>query len=240
VSDGASQSAERIVAVALRMAASGNFPQEVSNASAEAFSVESNADGLSFVIGNTHRHVGVDDLHALLRRFEEWTVRADKTADFADFFQDLNRWETDGHTVIRKTTALLLFARSLVSEAGKMRWEDFWGRLQRILPVERGFAGAGEWGRYSVTFSWAGESLLFEKEGRAVRIGPEQIRLVWCRFVEWWCLPSPDREDERAGLDFGGELGADAGFYAFELACLMNEIEQCKASAGSDYRTRTL
>jgi hypothetical protein len=231
VSGGAVQSAERIVAVALRMAASGNLPREVSNDSTDECPVESNADGLSFVIGDTRRHVGVEDLHALLRRFEQWTVCADKTAGFTDFFQDLNRWETDGQTVIRKTTALLLFARALVSEADKMRWEDFLGRLQRLLPVKRWFAGAGERGRYSVTFSWAEESLLFEMEGHAVRIGTEQIRVVWGRFVEWWCLPSPQREDERAGLDFGGELGSDAGFYAFELACLMNEIEQCKAFA---------
>jgi hypothetical protein len=184
VSGGAVQCAERIVAVALRMAASGNFPQEVSNASADECPVESNADGLSFVIGDTHRRVGVDNLHTLLRRFEEWTVRADKTADFTDFFQDLNRWETDGQTVIRKTTTLLLFARALVSEADKMRWEDFLGRFQRLLPVKRGFAGTGGRGRYSVTFSGAGELLLFEKQGHAVRIGTEQIRVVWGRFVE--------------------------------------------------------
>lgn len=221
------------------MAASGNFPQEVSEDSADAYTVDSNADGLYFVIGNTHWRVGVDDLHTLLRRFEEWTVRADETADFADFFQDLNRWGADGQKVIRKTTALLLFAKALVSEADKMRWEDFWERLQRLLPVELGFAGAEGRARYSVTFSREGESLLFEKKGRAVRIGQEQIRLVWCRFVEWWCLPSPECEDERAGLDFGGELGADASFYAFELACLMNEIKQCRANAGRACTTGT-
>ncbi len=211
MSGGAVQSAERIVAVALRMAASGNLPREVSNDSTDECPVESNADGLSFVIGDTRRHVGVEDLHTLLRRFEEWTVRADKTAGFTDFFQDLNRWETDGQTVIRKTTALLLFARALVSEADKMRWVDFWGRLEMLLPVKRWFAGAGERGRYPVTLSLAGESLLFEKEGRAVRIGPEQIRVVWGRFVEWRCIPSPARENGRAELDFGGELGTDAG-----------------------------
>jgi hypothetical protein len=64
-------------------------------------------------------------------------------------------------------------------------------------------------------------------------------RLVWNRFVEWWCLPAPEREDERAGPDFGGEPGADAGFFAFELACLMNEIGQRKASAGGDCGTGT-
>jgi hypothetical protein len=74
---------------------------------------------------------------------------------------------------------------------------------------------------------------------RLPRIGPEQTRLVGNRFVEWWCLPAPEREDERAGLDFGGEPGADAGFFAFKLACLMNEIGQCTASAGEDCGTGT-
>ncbi len=131
---------------------------------------------------------------------------------------------------------MLLFARALVSGAYKIGWEDFWGRLQRLLPVKRGFAGAGGRARYSVTFFWAEESLLFEKEGHAVPIGPEQIQVVWGRFVEWWCLPSPERENGRAGLNFGGELGTDTGFYAFELDCLMNEIEQCKAFGCRDSR----
>ncbi len=51
-------------------------------------------------------------------------MRADRTADFAGFFQDLNRWGGDGHRVIRKTAALLLFARALVDEAERMQGED--------------------------------------------------------------------------------------------------------------------
>jgi hypothetical protein len=56
-----------------------------------------------------------------------------------------------------------------------------------------------------------------------------QMQQVWHRFVEWWCLPSPDGADGLAGLDLGAELNGDARFYAFELACLMNEMEQIKA-----------
>jgi hypothetical protein len=226
-----SQSAERIANFALRIAASGNLPQGVTDGSADACAVESNADGLSFVIGTARRDVGASDLRALWRRFEEWTVRADNAAEFAGFFEDLNRWGDDGQMVIRKTAAILLFAKALVSQADKMRWEDFWERLQGLLPARREFVGESGRMVYSVTFSQAGASLLFEKEGRTVRLEPEQMQQVWHRFVEWWCLPSPDGADGLASLDLSGELGGDARFYAFDLACLMNEMEQIKAFA---------
>ncbi len=229
VSGGASQSAERIANFALRIAASGNLPQSVTDGSANACAVESNADGLSFVIGTASVDVSAADLNALWRRFEEWTVRADKAVDFAGFFEDLNRWGTDGQMVIRKTAALLLFAKALVSQVDKMRWEDFWDRLENFLPARRGFSGESGRRGYSVTFSRAEASLLFEKEGRTVRLEPEQMQQVWHRFVEWWCLPSPDGADGLAGLDFGAELDGDARFYAFELAGLMNEMEHIKA-----------
>jgi hypothetical protein len=229
VSGGASQSAERIANFALRIAASGNLPQSVTDGSANACAVESNADGLSFVIGAARLDVSASDLKSLWRRFEAWTVRADNAADFAGFFEDLNRWGADGQMVIRKTAALLLFAKALVSQVDKMRWEDFWDRLANFLPARREFSGESGRRGYSVTFSKAGAALLFEKEGRTVRLEPEQMQQVWHRFVEWWCLPSPDGADGLAGLDLGAELNGDARFYAFELACLMNEMEQIKA-----------
>jgi hypothetical protein len=49
VSGDASQSAERIANVALRIAASRNLPQSVTDDSADAGAVESNADGLSLL-----------------------------------------------------------------------------------------------------------------------------------------------------------------------------------------------
>lgn len=119
----------------------------------------------------------------------------------------------------------------LVKDAERMRSEDFWGRLQAEVPLRRHFVGKGGRPSYWVEISLAGDVLLFEKEGRVIRLGPEEVRQVWHRFVEWWCLPSPEGEDERAGLDFGSQIGGDAGFYAFELACLMNEMEQSKVFA---------
>jgi hypothetical protein len=48
-------------------------------------------------------------------------------------------------------------------------------------------------------------------------VGVDDLHAIFQRFKDW---------TERAGLDFGGELGADAAFYSFELACLMNELDQ--------------
>jgi hypothetical protein len=124
VMSGADEQAERIVDVALRMAMSGNIPTSVVQESEEPTIVDCNTDGFSLVFGSERRNVTRDDLRSVWRRFEEWTVRADKTADFAGFFQDLNRWGGDGHGVIRKTAALLLFARALVDEAERIRGED--------------------------------------------------------------------------------------------------------------------
>ncbi len=226
MSGGASESVERIVKFALRLAASGCLPQSVTEDSVDGCSVESNADGLSFVMGTTRRDVRLEDLQAIWCRFEEWTMRTDKTADFAVFFEDLNCWGTGGQIVIRKAAALLLFAKAIVSEADKMRWEEFWERVQWLLPARREFVRGGGRGRYPVTFSRLGDSLLFEKEGGAVWLGPWEMRAVWCRFVEWWCLPSRNGADDLKEL--GGSLGGDASFYAFELACLMNELQQGK------------
>ena len=77
--------------------------------------------------------------------------------------------------VIRKTAALLLFAKALASEADKMGWEDFWERLQMRLTVRRKLCAESARRGHSVTFSQAGESLLFEKEGCTMRIGPQQM-----------------------------------------------------------------
>jgi hypothetical protein len=194
--------------------------------------IDCNADGLFLAFGKERWNVSKEDLRSLWRRFEEWTVRPDQSAHFVPFFEDLNRWGADGDRVIRKTAALLIFARGLVEAAERMRSEDFWGRLQAQVPLRRHFVGKGDLPSYWVEISLAGDVLLFEKEGRVIRLRPEEVRQVWHRFVEWWCLPSPEGEDERTGLDFGRQLGGDAGFYGFELACLMNEMEQSKVFAG--------
>jgi hypothetical protein len=125
-----------------------------------------------------------------------------------------------------------LFARAFAVQCDTMRGEDFWERLKGRLPLRREFTGEGGHHDYSVLFSRVGEDLFVEKQGRSVRLGPDDVGKVWHRFVEWWCLPSRTAEDVRAGLDFGDELGGDAGFYAFELACLMNEMEHHRAFGG--------
>jgi hypothetical protein len=124
VMSGADEQADRIVDVATRMAMSGNIPTSVVEESKEPTTVDCNTDSFSLVFGSERRNVARDDLHSVWRRFEEWTVRADNAADFAGFFQDLNRWRSNGHSVIRKTAALLLFARALVDEAERIRGED--------------------------------------------------------------------------------------------------------------------
>ena len=124
VMSGADEQADRIVDVATRMAMSGNIPTSVVEESEEPTTVDCNTDSFSLVFGSERRNVARDDLHSVWRRFEEWTVRADNAADFAGFFQDLNRWRSNGHSVIRKTAALLLFARALVDEAERIRGED--------------------------------------------------------------------------------------------------------------------
>lgn len=194
--------------------------------------VEAGAGTLSFVIGTVRRTVSAAELHAIWRRFGEWTVRAEGTDDFAGFFQDLNRWGIDGRMVFRKTAALLLCAKALLLEADKMRFEEFWERLRGRLPLRREFAGQGGCGGYAVTFSRVGESLLFEKNGCAVPLGVGEIQRVWHRFVDWWCLPEKVRADDCTKLDIGGQLGGEAGFYAFELACLMNEMEHLQVFGG--------
>ena len=134
---------DRIVDVAIRMAMSGNIPMSTSDGSGEPCVIDCNADGLFLAFGKERWNVSKEDLRSLWRRFKEWTVRPDQAADFAPFFEDLNRWGVDGDRVIRKTAALLLFAMGLVKDAERMRSEDFWGRLQAEVPLRRHFVGKG-------------------------------------------------------------------------------------------------
>lgn len=164
-----------------------------------------------------------EELLLLWNRFQEWKVRKDPSLVFSQFFEDMNRWGDIGVTVIREVVVGLMFAASNLSELDVKRREDGLERIAPLLPRRLYFDSGKGGAAYAVDFRLEAGELVFEKNGHSKVISRADIGVVWSVFAGWWVLPRS--RELRSVLEFEVGKAGDRAFFAFELACLMQEAE---------------
>ena len=187
--------------------------------------IKREGDGLLFTADSERVEVTNVELRLLWERFQKWKIRGDSAATLAEFFSDLNRWGKTGEAMIKEVLGLLLFAGAALEQIEAKRLEDFWERMKAMLPGRLRIATNPERPAYDVDFRVVDNALLFKKDGTTTVLEMKDVRAIWWRFVEYWCLPWGKDVDLATAMDLGGPEGGWGGNYGYELACLMYEME---------------
>ncbi len=165
------------------------------------------------------------EIELLWIRFQAWKVRKDSTITFRRYFEDANHWGCWGDIVIKEVVAMLMFTASALAEIDAKKSMDPLFRVISLLPRTLYFGPWQDTPGYSAGFRVSEGALVFEKQGRMQVIPGAEMAMIWSWFTEWWHMPQPEGRDLKAFVDLRTNKGGERAFYAFELACLLQEAE---------------